>query len=171
MRSHYTCGKCKLLLPATQEYFVPSGLKRVATDLNRLVIPQCKSCAKQYATQWRAAIKAKGLTRSQKTTLVMAGAVAGTVYVQGPDIPGLPYKIGVTAGRDTRKRLSGNQVGNWHVLKEVWKSDLLGRADIIEAKLHKHFESKRVRGEWFNVSKTDIDSIPKLIEQFGVTYD
>ena len=118
--------------------------------------------------QWRSAIKAKGLTRSQKTTLVMAGAVAGTVYVQGPDIPGLPYKIGVTAGLDTRKRLSANQVGNWHVLKEVWKSDLLNRADIIEAKLHKHFEKKRVRGEWFSINKADIDSIPKLIEHFVV---
>ena len=168
MNSHYTCGKCKLLLEATEEYFVPSGLKRVAKDLNRLVIPQCKSCAKQYATQWRSAIKAKGLVRSQKTTLVLSGAVTGTVYIQGPDIPGFPYKIGITSGRDTRKRLSGNQVGNWMVLKEVWKSDLLDRADIIETKLHKHFEEKKVRGEWFNITKDDIADIPNLIEQFGV---
>ena len=168
MNSHYTCGKCKLLLEATEEYFYTHYLKRVAKNNNLLVIGQCKSCANEYSTQWRASIKAKGLTRSQKTTLVMAGAVTGTVYVQGPDIPGLPYKIGITSGRDTRKRLSGNQVGNWHVLKEVWKSDLLNRVDIIEAKLHKHFEEKKVRGEWFNITKKDINTIPKLIEQYGV---
>ena len=104
MRSHYTCGKCKLLLEATEEYFVPSGLKKVAKDLNRLVIPQCKSCAKQYSIQWRSAIKAKGLVRSQKTTLVLAGAVTGTIYVIGPDISGTPYKIGITSGSNTHKR-------------------------------------------------------------------
>ena len=53
-------------------------------------------------------------------------------------------------------------------LKLVWKSDLLNRADIVEKKLHKHFEKKWVRGEWFNISKDDIKNIPKLIEQFGV---
>jgi Meiotically up-regulated gene 113 len=168
MKSHYICGKCKLLLEANEEFFFPHSLKKVSSNANLTVIGQCKSCANQYATQWRASIKEKGLVRSQRTTLALAGAVVGTVYVQGPDIPGLPYKIGVTAGRDTRKRLSGNQVGNWHVLKEVWKSDLLDRADLIEDKLHKHFESKRVRGEWFDITRQDIDAIPSLIEQFGV---
>jgi hypothetical protein len=168
MRSHYTCGKCKLLLEATEEYFVPSGLKKVAKDLNRLVIPQCKSCAKQYATQWRSAIKAKGLVRSQKTTLVLSGAVNGTIYVIGPDIPGLPYKIGITSGSNTDKRKSSLQTAHWMDLKLVWKSDLLNRADIIEKKLHKHFEKQWVRGEWFNINQNDIKDIPKLIEQFGV---
>jgi hypothetical protein len=53
-------------------------------------------------------------------------------------------------------------------LKEVWKSDLLDRADIIETKLHKHFKKKLVRGEWFNLTKNDIINIPKLIKHFGV---
>lgn len=168
MRTHYTCGKCKVLLEATTDYFHPHSLKKVAKNNNLLVIGQCKSCANEYSTQWRSAIKAKGLVRSQKTTLVLSGAVTGTVYVQGPDIPGFPYKIGITSGRDTRKRLSGNQVGNWMVLKEVWKSDLLDRADIIETKLHKHFEKQWVRGEWFNITKQDIKDIPRLVEHFGV---
>jgi hypothetical protein len=168
MRLHYICGKCKQLLLASEEFFFPSNLKKVAKDLNRTTIGQCKTCANQYGAQWRSNIKAKGLVRSQRTTRALAGAVMGTVYVQGPDIPGLPYKIGVTAGRDTRKRLSGNQVGNWHVLKEVWKSDLLDRADLIEDKLHKHFESKWVRGEWFNITKDDIANISELIAHFGV---
>jgi hypothetical protein len=168
MKSHYTCGKCKLLLEATEEYFVPSGLKKVAKDLNRLVIPQCKSCAKQYAIQWRSNIKAKGLVRSQKTTLVLAGAVTGTIYVIGPDIPGTPYKIGITSGSNTNKRKMSLQTAHWMDLKLVWKSDLLDRADIIEKKLHKHFEKQRVRGEWFNISQNDIKNIPKLVNHFGV---
>jgi hypothetical protein len=168
MKSHYTCGKCKLLLEATEEYFVPSGLKKVAKDLNRLVIPQCKYCAKQYAIQWRSNIKAKGLVRSQKTTLVLAGAVTGTIYVIGPDIPGTPYKIGITSGSNTNKRKMSLQTAHWMDLKLVWKSDLLDRADIIEKKLHKHFEKQRVRGEWFNISQNDIKNIPKLVNHFGV---
>jgi hypothetical protein len=166
MNSHYTCGKCKLLLEATEEYFVPSSLKKVAKDLNRLVIPQCKSCAKQYATQWRSAIKAKGLVRSQKTTLELAGAVTGTIYVIGPDIPGTPYKIGITSGSNTDKRKASLQTAHWLDLKLVWKSDLLHRADIVEKKLHKHFEKKWMRGEWFNISQNDIETIPALINHY-----
>lgn len=168
MKSHYTCGKCKKLLEATERYFFPSGLKKVANDLNRLVIPQCKSCANQYATQWRSAIKSKGLVRSQKTTLALAGAVTGTIYVIGPDIPGTPYKIGITSGSNTDKRKTSLQTAHWMDLKLVWKSDLLNRADIIETKLHKHFEKQRVRGEWFNIGQNDIKDIPKLIKNFAV---
>ena len=166
MRSHYTCGKCKHLLEATENHFFPSLLKKVTKDVNRTVIPQCKPCAKNYATQWRSNIKAKGLTRNQQTTLIMAGAVTGTVYVIGPDIPGTPFKIGVTSGSNTSKRKSALQTAHWMDLKEVWKSDLLDRADIVEQKLHTYFEKKRVRGEWFNITKNDIEMIPTLVKQF-----
>jgi len=168
MKSHYTCGKCKTLLSATEQHFFPSSLAKVSRDTNRLVIPQCKFCAKLYATQWRSAIKAKGFTRSQKNTKIMSGAVTGTIYVIGPDIPGTPYKIGITSGSCTKKRKASLQTAHWMDLKEVWKSDVLPRADIVETKLHQHFESKWVRGEWFSISQTDIDSIPKLIQQFEV---
>lgn len=168
MNSHYTCGKCKLLLEATEEYFFPSGLKKVTKDLNRLVVPQCKSCAKQYATQRRSSIKAKGLVRSQKTTLALAGAVTGTIYIIGPDIPGTPYKIGITSGSTTDKRKTSLQTAHWMTLKLVWKSNLLHRADIVEKKLHKHFENKWVRGEWFNITRDDIIDIPNLIDHFVV---
>ena len=168
MKSHYTCGKCKLLLEATEEHFFPHSLKKVAKNNNLLVIGQCKSCANAYSTQWRSAIKSKGLVRSQKTPLALAGAVTGTVYVIGPDIPGTPYKIGITSGSSTDKRKSSLQTAHWMDLKLVWKSDLLNRADLIEKKLHKHFEKQWVRGEWFNISQNDIKNIPKLIEHFGV---
>jgi hypothetical protein len=168
MRTHYTCGKCKVLLEATTDYFHPCSLKTVAKNNNLLAISRCKSCTKQYAIQWRSAIKAKGLVRSQKTTLVLAGAVTGTIYVIGPDISGTPYKIGITSGSNTHKRKMSLQTAHWMDLKLVWKSDLLNRADLIEKKLHKHFEKQRVRGEWFNISQDDIKNIPKLIKHFGV---
>ena len=168
MRTHYTCGKCKVLLEATRDYFHPHSLKKVAKNNNLLVIGQCKSCANKYSTQWRGAIKARGLVRSQKTTLALAGAVTGTVYVVGPDVPGTPYKIGITSGSNTDKRKTSLQTAHWMDLKLVWKSDLLDRADIIEKKLHKHFEKKWVRGEWFNINKQDITDIPRLVEHFGV---
>lgn len=168
MKTHYTCGKCKVLLEATADYFHPHRLKKVAKNNNLLVISQCKSCTNEYSMQWRSAIKAKGLVRSQKTTLALAGAVTGTVYVIGPDIPGTPYKIGITSGSNTDKRKTSLQTAHWMDLKLVWKSDLLDRADIIEKKLHKHFEKQWVRGEWFNITKQDINDIPRLVEQFGV---
>lgn len=166
-RSHYTCGKCKKLLEATEQHFFPSNLKKVTTDPNRTVIGQCKSCAKEYSAQWRSSIRARGLVRSQRNTLALAGAVTGTIYVIGPDVPGTPYKIGVTSGSSTQKRKTSLQTAHWLELKEVWKSKLLDRADVVEKKLHKHFESKWVRGEWFNITKQDIEDIPKLVEQFG----
>jgi len=169
MKSHYTCSKCQCLFPATTQYFFPHSLKKVSNNSNLTVIAQCKSCGNEYSKKYRSNIKAKGLVRSQKTTLALAGAITGTVYVIGPDIPRTPYKIGITSGQDTRTRLWGSQVGNWFELKEVWKSDLIYRVDIIERKLHKHFEEKKVRGEWFNLTKKDIKDIPNLIKNFGVT--
>ncbi len=168
MGTHYTCGKCKLLLEATTDYFHPHSLKKVAKNNNLLVIGQCKSCANEYSTQWRSAIKAKGLVRSQKTTLALAGAVTGTVYVIGTDVPGTPYKIGITSGSSTDKRKSALQTAHWMDLKLVWKSNLLYRADIVEKKLHKHFEKQWVRGEWFNITKQDIKNMSMLVEHFGV---
>jgi hypothetical protein len=100
--------------------------------------------------------------------LASVGAVTGTIYVIGPDIPGTPYKIGITSGSNTDKRKSSLQTAHWMDLKLVWKSDLLNRADIIETKLHKHFEKQWVRGEWFDISQNDIEDIPRLIEHFGV---
>lgn len=97
----------------------------------------------------------------------MANAVTGTIYIIGPDIPNTPYKIGITSGTDTNGRKRSLQTAHWMDLKLVWKSELLDRVDIIEKKLHKHFENYRVRGEWFNITKKEINKIPSLIKNFG----
>ena len=168
MRTHYTCGTCKQLLEATEENFFPSSLKRVSKDMNRLAIPKCKDCAKKYGEQWREDIKEKGLTRNQKTFATAVGAVMGTIYVIGPNVPGTPYKIGITSGSNTDKRKSALQTAHWMELKLVWKSGVLDRVDKIEKKLHKHFDKKWVRGEWFNITEKDINTIPNLVEKFRI---
>lgn len=168
MKTHYTCGTCKKILESSEDNFYPSSLKKVAKDQNRLVIPKCKPCSSEYAKQWRHNIKNKGLTRSQKNTSIMAGAVTGTVYVIGPDLPETPFKIGITVGKDTSKRKTALQTAHWMELKLMWKSPVLDRADIIEKKLHNHFKKKHERGEWYNITRQDIAEIPNLVNIFNL---
>ena len=168
MRTHYHCGQCKQLLEATEEHFFLSSLTRVEKNPNRLAIPQCKKCGNAYSKKRYGTIKTKGFTRNQKKTLTAAGAVIGTIYVIGPDVPETPYKIGITSGSNTDKRKTSLQTAHWMELKLIWKSKVLDRADKIEKKLHKHFKKKWVRGEWFNITKKDINAIPMLVEQFGL---
>jgi len=166
-RLEYTCGQCQQILPAGEEWFFPSALKRAAQSTDRSVIGQCKACAQAYARTWRKAIRDRGLTRSQKNIRIMSGAVTGTVYVIGPDQPGCPYKIGITSGSDTKHRKTSLQTAHWMDLKLIWASPLLDRADLVETYLHQHFAPKRVRGEWFMITQEDIAHIPNLVKQYG----
>jgi hypothetical protein len=163
----WVCTDCKLEFPSTLDYWYQNQLDRVNTNPNRISIGgKCKPCAIEYSKRWRENIKQRGLTRSQKNTSLMAKAVTGTLYVIGPDIPGTPYKIGITSGSNTQKRKTSLQTAHWMTLKEIWKSDLTPRIDKIETLIHEHFNHVHVRGEWFNISKDDIESIPELIEKF-----
>jgi hypothetical protein len=167
MKTHYICSSCKIKKLATDKNFFPSYLKKAQCNPNVLSIGQCKICANEYSEKWRANLKDKKLVRSQRTTIEHAKAVNGTVYVFGSDIPGTPYKIGITSGTDTRKRLSSVQTGNWVKIKEIWKSDYIPRVDKIEEKLHNHFDKLRISGEWFSITKQDIENIKDLIETFS----
>lgn len=167
MKSHYSCGTCKRLLEATEEYFHLCNLKKVSKKPECISIAKCKSCANDYSERYRNNLKDKKLTRSLKNA-ELAGAVLGTVYIISPDVTGTPYKIGITGGTNIENRKTALQTSHWMELKVVWKSTLLNRADLLEKKLHSHFEKKRIRGEWFSLSRQDIDNIPNLVEQFGV---
>jgi hypothetical protein len=166
LKSHYTCLHCKQKKAATDAHFHPSSLDRAIRNPNILSIGKCKVCANEYSEQYRAAIKQKRLTRSRRTTVDLAHAKDGVLYVFGSGLPTHPYKIGITSGTDTRKRLSAVQTGNWVTITEIWKSDYTHRVDRIEKKLHEHFNNSRVSGEWFNLSKKDIKNIPALIQTF-----
>ena len=158
----YQCSKCKC--DKEETLFPPSLLKKAITT-KKNYIPRCKECSKTYADNYIKSIKTKGLTRNQKKLSIMAKAVNGTLYVIGPDIPNTPYKIGITSGYDTSKRKTAIQTNHWMEMKEIWKSDIMDRVDIMEKKLHNYFKDKRVRGEWFNISKKDIDNLPSIINQ------
>lgn len=162
----YKCTKCNTLLDATEENFFPSNLK-AAAEKNKTSIPKCKSCAISYGAANRKRLKDIGMTRKQQTPSILAKAVRGTIYVIGPDIEGAPYKIGVTSGACVAARKMALQTAHWLDLKLIWKSDVLERADKIESKIHKHFDDVRVRGEWFNITKDDIKTIPELIELYS----
>ena len=159
----YQCSKCNMV--KEESGFFPSSIKKVIKTPGKSIIPKCKECGNNYADIHRASIKSKGLIRNQRKSLSMAQAVNGTLYVIGSDIPNTPYKIGIVSGYDIRKRKSSIQTGNWIELKLIWKSDIMERVDIMEKKLHNYFKDKRVRGEWFNISKKDIDNLPSIINQ------
>lgn len=166
MRTHYMCSSCQTEKAATEEYFYPSLLEKGARNPNLLVMPKCKICAKEYSDEYNAKRKAKKLTRRRQVPVEFANAKNGVVYIFGSGLPSHPYKIGITTGTDTRKRLSSVQTGNWVIINEIWKSSYIIRIDQIEKKLHSHFNHARVSGEWFNLSKKDIKRIPELIETF-----
>lgn len=166
MRTHYMCSSCQTEKAATEENFHPSSLERMSKNQNRLAIPKCKICAKEYSDEYNAKRKAKKLTRRRQVPVEFANAKNGVVYIFGSGLPSHPYKIGITTGTDTRKRLSSVQTGNWVIINEIWKSSYIIRIDQIEKKLHSHFNHARVSGEWFNLSKKDIKRIPELIETF-----
>jgi len=167
MKTHYICSSCKSEKPATDEYFFPSYLAKAHRNPNVLAIGKCKICANEYSEKWRFNLKDKKLVRSQRNTIENAKAVNGTIYVFGSDIPGTPYKIGMTSGTDTRKRLSSIQTGNWVKIKEIWKSDYTSRVDKIEERLHKHFNKFHVSGEWFSITKEDIENMKNIIKTFN----
>jgi uncharacterized Zn finger protein len=145
--------------------FFPSSIKKVIKTPGKSIIHKCRECGNNYASKHHESIKSKGLIRNQRKSLYMAKAVNGTLYVIGSDTLNTPYKIGIVSGYDIRQRKSSIQTGNWIELKIIWKSDIIERVDIIEKKLHDYFVDKHVRGEWFNISKKDIDNLPSIINQ------
>lgn len=75
------------------------------------------------------------------------------------------YKIGKTSC-DIGDRLSGLQTGNpfpLTVVANIVRTDSSG----LEVYLHNRFKHKRVRGEWFSLSDSDIEYIKNLAASTG----
>lgn len=74
------------------------------------------------------------------------------------------YKIGVAS--DVESRLAQLSTGNPFPLKVeiVYKFD---NADIVERAIHQKLKSKRVRGEWFELSYDDTVELHKLCLMLG----
>lgn len=69
------------------------------------------------------------------------------------------YKIGVTLDISIDKRITALQGGNPYVISLVAKTGTISNAYEIETMLHKKFESNNVRGEWFTLTKEELDFV------------
>jgi hypothetical protein len=79
------------------------------------------------------------------------------IYLIKDDKTGF-HKIGRSANPRARERTLQAEVPSY---KLIWQSDFV---DIeLEKTIHNKFASKRIRGEWFNLTKDDIKYIKDLV--------
>lgn len=73
-------------------------------------------------------------------------------------------KIGVSKSIDVRKRTIENQTGK--MIINVFTTDLCSNSYSIERELHKHYQSKKIYGEWFHVSYQEaVDLIKEIFNK------
>lgn len=70
------------------------------------------------------------------------------------------------------ERLNSHQVSNPEKikLKYLYRGDR-SRITALEKELHDHFEEKNIRGEWFNISSTEVADVCKILFPKGVEVD
>ena len=92
------------------------------------------------------------------------------VYLISSEIEGVKhYKIGYTK-REVSERIRELKTGNcgeFEIIKVYEPEDF---AVSIEKSLHRHFSSKKVNGEWFELSDGDVDDFENLCENFYETF-
>ena len=156
----FQCTSCNQ--SKSESEFHNSSLIKVKRS-GSTTISKCKSCAKSYQIKWNAARKARHLSRSLRPLNLKK---IGRIYVIGVDKRNgcryFPVKIGNTVDNINR-RLSSIQTGHWMDLKVVLISKLLNDVENIERQLHDRFQDKRVRGEWFDLSESDIKTIKQIV--------
>lgn len=91
-------------------------------------------------------------------------AKSGYVYLLCENGDNELYKIGVTGG-SIENRIKKLQTGNGNKLLCV-NSFLSSRPYKLEKMLHAHFFSDREEGEWFLLSKEQVESFIPLCEQY-----
>lgn len=71
------------------------------------------------------------------------------------------FKIGYTYDMNTR--LADLQVGNWERVL-LYKFVYSIRPNELETSLHVHFADKRIRGEWFGLTTSEVDQICEILK-------
>lgn len=89
---------------------------------------------------------------------------AGVVYIIGAANGKSPYKIGFSKNPDLRKRLCSIQVSNWVELCIIYKSPIVDNVTQLERRIHGRYSDKRIRNEWFLLTRKDIKQIQHEIE-------
>jgi hypothetical protein len=71
------------------------------------------------------------------------------IYIIGSDNP--PYKIGIS--KNPERRLKNLQTGHPYKLK-IWelRKTESKKTKLLESVIHKHLDSYRMSGEWFDIS-------------------
>jgi hypothetical protein len=87
----------------------------------------------------------------------------GHIYIFQTD-PNGPFKIGYT-GRAVKFRVYEAQRDNFHPVIVVYESGFIKNARQLEAELHEMFKDKNVRGEWYNLNKTNIKNLKTFVNK------
>jgi hypothetical protein len=62
--------------------------------------------------------------------------------------------------QDPAKRCAQLQTGNPNALSVIWATAIpKSRARLVEQKIHREYNHKRVRGEWFGMSATEAEQV------------
>lgn len=80
------------------------------------------------------------------------------------------YKIGYTK-RDVDQRISEFKTGNCSEFDIVHIYKPNDYPVTIERALHKHFNEKKIDGEWFELNEDDIENFPDLCESMYEKYN
>jgi len=161
------CCTCKGYFDATTDFFYTNALQSVAKNPNLIKSKTCKSCAMAYGKAYRQKLKSKGLTRSGKQTIKnYIEGNTGIVYVIGTDSSRTPYKIGISSSKNLIARKGALQTSHWLDLHIAYQSELIPKVKDVERKLHEHFKSKHVRGEWYTLNEKDVKMFGALVENF-----
>jgi hypothetical protein len=83
-----------------------------------------------------------------------------SVYFIEADMPGSPVKIGWT-NRRPEERLIDLRVGTPVALHLL---GVIPGDEHLEAMLHRHFADHHVRGEWFSLTREDVEKLLALAE-------
>lgn len=94
----------------------------------------------------------------QKPTSKKSKANKEFIYLMIDDSTGY-FKIGRSYNPEVREKTLQSEKPTIRLIKK-WKA-----YRTTEKKLHEHFKSQRIRGEWFNLSDSDINSIKSIIKQ------
>lgn len=161
-RTIHHCPDCKRDLSITRDNFTPSAIK-ILTTKNTIHL-KCRDCINEYTYKRNQAIKNKNQTRSRKDKDELL-KVQGKIYIIG--VKGgknTPYKIGLVTGTTIQKRLVSLQTSHWIELEIVYESPVLDHIRIHESNLHKKYSERKVRGEWYKLTK-------KMIQEIKEQYD
>ena len=165
MNLTYHCTTCKEDKPSTEEHWTPSSLKIAKEKPNRSNIGYCKSCVKIVSASYIKKLKDARLTRSRNP---IDRNIIGKLYIIGPKENKnnrYPYKIGISSGTTVDKRLTSLQTSHWIDLTILYESNILDHVSKIEALIHSQYSDKKIRGEWYKITKKDIQSIITQIER------